>query len=290
MKLWYVDHNQVLQDILKEFEVVDKLEDADRVVLWNDVNAVERGIIALARGKKIPTIVMQHGRKGTSKYYPPFNEEITADRLLVWGESDKEALIEAGRDPKKIRVTGSTVFSHLIPKKEHKGINIVFCPEHWDKEVDENLEIVKKLRQLKKVNIITKLIEVHDPSLYDNPVISDRRKSNHLDICAEVLSTADLVVSVSESTFELMAQTLDIPVVVMSSWQPKAFGGDNRYADYRRVVSEASKQADMDNLLEVIQEQLNNPGELSEYRKQASIDEGGTNLDALKEIKNGIIG
>lgn len=286
MKLFTIDHNQVLQDLKKEFDITSDIDEADAVVLWTDVTFFERAVVNLAQSKKLPVYVMQHGRKGTSRYYPPFNEKIQADKLLVWGEFDRKSLIEAGQDPKKIEVVGQTVLSHLKPRKEHKGTNIVFCPEHWDNPVEENRKTRNKLRQLKGYNIITKIIESQDPKDFDNPIQSTRWEDDHLDICAEVLITADLVVGISESTFELMAQAMDIPVVIMEEWTPKAFGGDERYATYRRVISNASKKATLVTLLDTIKDQLKNPNELKRQRRQVCIDEGGFNFNALEEIKN----
>jgi len=291
MKIFCLDHNQILKEIKKHFEVVTDITKADRVILWNDINAVERGIINYARRLKIPVVVMQHGRRGTSRYYPPFSEPITADKLLVWGEADKQALIDAGQDSNKIKVTGTTVFSELKGRLPHKGVNVVFSPEHWDSPLEENKLVRKKLRQLKGVNIITKLIDSpsHDNLSWDNPIISNRGAEDHLSICADVLSTADLVVGISESTFELMAQYLDIPVVIMDTWYPKPFMGMNQYIAYRRIVSRASKTTDVNNLVKTIQQQLKNPDELKQERAEVVIEEGGANLDALNEIKREII-
>src|SRR3990167_10782583 len=140
MKIWCLDHNSILQDVKKEFQVV-KFKEADIILLWNDVNSVERGIISLAHSQGKKVIAIQHGRRGTSKYYAPIFEKIKADKLLVWGEADRNALIEAGQDPKKIEVVGTTVFKHLKPKEPHEGVNIVFCPEHWDRPVEENIKV-----------------------------------------------------------------------------------------------------------------------------------------------------
>ena len=288
MKIFLIDHNQVLGDIKKEFEITNKIEDADAVILWNDVLPFERSIINLARSLGKKTFVIQHGRWGSSRYFPPFNEKIQVDKLLVWGDFDKRALIEAGQDSKKIEVIGTTIFSRLKPRIKHKGINIVYFPEHWDRPVEENIQVRNELRKLKGVNIITKLIDSpsHDPKHFDNVIYSNRDDDNHIDICASVLSTADIVVGVSESTFGLLAQSLDIPVVIMEEWEPKAFGGDMRYVEgYKRNISPAAKRATMKTLLETIKQQLKNPEELKEERKQVCVDEGGINLDTLALIR-----
>lgn len=272
-------HNSVLDELDYHFEVVDNLKEAKVVVLWNDVGNVERGIIRLARALGKKTLVMQHGRKGTSRYYPPFNEKIQADRLLVWGDFDKRSLIQVGQDERKIRVVGTTILDGLPDRKEHEGTNLVFCPEHWDHDVEENAKVKKKLRKLrskrKNIKITTKIIESHDAKNYDNPVFTNRNSDEHLRVCREVLATADLVVGVSESTFELMAQAMDIPVVIMGDWTPKPCNGDERYKTYRRVISKASKVATIKTLNETILDQLAHPWELQGFRQIAVEQEGG---------------
>ena len=287
-------HNSVFEELDYHFLCVDKIEGCDVVMLWNDVNAFERGVISLARslGKKV--VVLQHGRKGSSRYFPPFNERIKADALLVWGEFDKRSLVDAGQDPQKIRVVGTTVLQDLPEKREHNGINIVFCPEHWDKEVEENSWVKKELRKLryknKAIKVTTKIIESHDPKNYDNPIQTNRNTDEHLRVCGEVLSTCDLVVGVSESTFELMAQAMGIPVVIMSDWIPKSCNGQEGYKTYRRVISKASAATPIKDLNETILAELQDPNRLKEERKKVAIDEGGLGLNTIELIKEAING
>ena len=289
MKIYLIDHNQVLSDIKKEFEITDNIEEADRVVLWTDVIPFLQSVIGLARFLKIPVITIQHGRKGTSRYYPPFSMPIISDKLCVWGEKDKERLVEAGQDESKIEVTGTTIFSHLRGRKPHEGTNIIFSPEHWDREIEENRKTAEELRKMKGVRIITKIIEGNNPKIYDNAVYSNRADETHLDVCCEVLSTADLLVSVGEGTFELLAQALDIPVVIMDEWQPKPFGGDDRYLNYWRFISRAAKRTSLKNLIPTIEQQLKNPDELKKERREVVIEEGGINIkNPLEKIKKAI--
>ena len=284
MKLFYRNHNQILTDIAKEFEVVEEMKDADIVMLWNEVMPGTEALIDEAHrlGKKVFTI--QHGRRGSSRYFPPFNQKIISDKLLVWGELDKKRLVDAGNPKEKIDVIGTTIFSHLKGRTPHEEINIVFSPDHWDKEIPENIAVRDELRKLKGVNIITKIIDGQEPALYDNPVQSNRKDLNHLDICADVLSKADLVVSVAEGTFELLAQSLDIPVVTVEDWKPKEFGGDTRYLAYSRHISPSAKRTKLKNLIKTIEEQLANPDELKQERRDACILEGGIHLSPVEEI------
>lgn len=269
--LW--EHNSVLSPFIEHTKNIDE---ADTLIVWNDIYPTERTLIDYARkwGKK--TYVMQHGRRGSSRYHKPFYQPIYADKMLVWGEADKKALLEAGHSSDRIEVVGTPIFKKLKERVVHKGINIVYSPEHWDRPLEENLKVRDELRKLKGVKITTKLI--HSPSHqeeYDNPVRTNVSDKDHLEKCIDVLKWADLVVGISESTFELLAQAMDIPVVIMEEWEPKAFGGDTRYVDYRRVISRASKRATMKTLLEVIKHQLKNPDELRKERTEVVLEDGG---------------
>ena len=294
MKIILRSFNQVISDLGKHFETTTDIFQAERVVLWNDVMPTEKSIIEFAHSLKRPVIVVQHGRHGTSRYYPPFNEPILADKLCVWGERDKKVLVDNNHPAQKIEVCGTPIFSYLKPRIKHEGINIVFYPEHWDREVSENKAVAKELRKLrwknKNIKIITKIIDGHNPDDYDNPVSSVRTANNHLDICVDVLTKADVVVGIEEGTFGLLAQAMDIPVVIMEEWSPKAIGGDERYKTYWRRISEGSKRAILKNLNETILRQLENPDELKEERKIACIQDGGIDIEnPIEKIVNVII-
>lgn len=282
-------HNSVFVELEKHLDIVPSINQCDTVLLWNDVNPFERGIIQLAKSKGKKTVVLQHGRKGTSKYYPPFNEKIQADKLLVWGDYDKRSLEGAGQDISRIRVVGAPVLHGLPHRREHDGINIVFCPEHWDTDVEENSWVKKELKKLqykhKNIKVITKIIESHDPKKYENPIQTNRNSPDHLATCMDVLSTADLVVGVSESTFELIAQAMDIPVVIMEEWVPKTCNGDERYKTYKRVISGGAAKSTAKDLIKTIIFHLENPDTLQAERRGAAIDEGGVGLDTFELIK-----
>jgi len=268
------EHNPILSCANLPF--TKNIDEADTLIVWNDIYPLERKIIDYARKRGIKAYVMQHGRRGSSQYYPPFSKQIYADKLLVWGEADKKALMEAGHPESKLQVVGTPILSKIKQRVPHKGINIVFSPEHWDRPLKENIQTRDELRKLKGVKIITKLINSKShKEEYDNPVITDVSQETHLEKVIDTLKWADLVVGISESTLELLAQAMDIPVVIMEEWEPKSFGGDPRYANYRRVISRASKRATIKTLLEVIKQQLKHPDELKQERKEVVLEEGG---------------
>lgn len=299
MKILLFDYNNVLADVAqalhdKGHELLEHdgkestFKKADVIVVWNETAiGLWRDWILEARkaGKRV--VLVQHGRRGTSRIFPPFNEELVSDVVCVWGENDRKRLESCGVPSEKIKVTGTPIFRHLKPRNKHKGINVVFSPEHWDIDVVENVIVRGQLAKLKGVNIITKLLaDSHNPHEYQNPVISDRTSPEHLSIVASVLAEADVVVAISESTFELMAQMLDIPVVIADIWIPKACNGDDRYKDYHREYSDACLRVkDISRLNEAILQTLKSPEHLRNERKEIIIGDGGINIeDPIAEI------
>lgn len=298
MNILLFNFNNVLTDV--EEELVKRghtllpmnghsstIKKADLIIVWNETELGGwAGMIREFRklGKKV--ILVQHGRRGTSRIYPPFNEKLNSDVVCVWSKNDKERLMSVGVSEERIRITGTTIFQHLKPRVKHDGFNVVFSPEHWDKDVAENLIVADELRKLKGVNIITKTLKGNQvEALYDNVVSSERNSKDHLEIVADVLSKADLIVAISESTFELLAESLDIPVVIADCWIPKACDGDDRYKEYHREYSNACAKVPLSELNKTIMTHLKHPELLHEERKQIIIDDGGTDIEnPLEEI------
>ncbi len=222
-KIYLIDYNSVLKSLSNEFELVDDWVKAEAVVVGQDIRGENVDIVANANLLGIPTVVVEHGLRSYKDYLPPIGKTLLATKLLVWGPMGRERMISGGYDPDTIKVVGTTIFDSLKPREKHDGFNVLFVPLHWDREIAENLEVAKALRKINNIKVITKIVDGQSGKHYDNPVLSHRDASDHLKICAEVLSKADVVVSLFESTFEFMAYYLDIPVVVVDHWRPKMF-------------------------------------------------------------------
>ena len=269
-------HN--VTNITKDLKEFKKL---DRMVTWNEVRSFGNDkIIEKANKIGIGTVLLQHGRRGTSRIYPPFNEGLLCQKVCVWGENDKKRLMEVGTPEDRIFVCGTPLFKHLKPRVKHEGINVVFCPEHWGEEVPENVIVAGTIRRLKGVKITTKVLEgEHNLNQYDNVVVSHRNTPEHLEIVASVLSTADVIVCISESTFELLAESLDIPVVVADIWQRKSCLGDERFKNFGLSYSDACvKVKDITKLNDAIMYAIKHPEHLREERKNIAIMDGGIKI------------
>jgi len=274
---------------------------ADVIVVWQETELGGwRETIEMWQRAKKRVVLVQHGRRGVSRIYHPFNEELISDQLCVWGENDVKRMTECGVPRERVFLTGTPIVKHVLPKIPHEGINIVFAPEHWEKEVAENFIVRNALRKFvksrwpwqKKVKIISKILKgEHDPHNYDNSVVSNRLQPGHLDVAVETLRRADAVVAISESTFELLAEIMDVPVIIADIWVPKACGGDPRYKDFKHQFSPACERVkDMNQLGKVIMKHVSNPQLLRKERAEIGILDGGTDIsDPIENIVNVIL-
>ncbi|MEN4010846.1 MAG: glycosyltransferase [Bellilinea sp.] len=292
-KLFLENYNNVLTKTKSYFEIVEKIEFADAVVVWNDVLPEYRELLTKSALLGKPSLVMQHGLRATREYAVPYNKPLFSDRIMVWGPKDKQRLTNAGVEQERIIVTGSEIFDRFnnLEKLPHNGKNIVFAPMHWYEDLDENLMVASQLRRLcaedNRFNIITKVVDSKNSEYYDNPVSSIAHEPNHLDVCASVLTRADLVVSVTESTFEFLAYMLDIPVIVVDVWKPKYHMDRLFIKNINADISKACLLVPIERLGEAIYRTLEEPKKLSPERKNALYDEaaiGWDNKSAVERI------
>lgn len=277
-RIFLLDHNQVLEDVKDCFQLVDNWYEAEAVVVWQDIREDYIELVANANLTGIPTVVMQHGLRASREYNSYYQKPLLAKKIMVWGPKDKERIMTSGISADRIEVTGTTIFDHLIPKKKHDGFNVVFVPIHWDKEVEENYEIAKILNNIRGVNLKTKLIEGLDASHYKNVIRSNRDSRDHLKIIANLLGETDLLVSLTESTFEFLAYKLDIPVIVVDEWKPKYFLGEM----YEKLeYSNAAIKVKYSDLEKTIFKVLNNLSIKSAERKKVLFEEAGVGFNKI---------
>jgi hypothetical protein len=279
----------VIPELKKHHELIEDYKKADKLVVWCESKRngwADRIEYAQKKGKEV--ILYQQGIWAFDWVRPPFSEPIISDTLCVWGEEDKRRLIKYGTPAEKIKVTGSPLIKHLKPRVPHEGKNVVFALEHWNvrEDVPENLIVASELRKLEGVKVWTKgLFNENQTRIFQNPIETDRFNPNHLQQVAEVLSTADLVVGITESTFQFLAECLDIPVIIADIWIPRERGGDKRYLDFYPNFSNGVTKVPLKDLNKEIYKQLKHPEIKREERKQSAIDNGGINLpDPVKTL------
>ena len=278
-KIYSTEHNGVMEDINKHFTVVQNIEEAEVVVLWQDVVGFCKSFAHLAKsmGKKI--VVIQHGLSAVDDYGPPNFYELLADKICVWSQNDVDMLKMFKISPKKYELTGTTIWSHLKPKEKHEGVNVLFKPAHWDTELEENFIIRDALRHIKGINVTTKIHESQrlGSDDFDNIVFSNRELPGHLDICGEVLAKTDIMVGIaSEGTLGLLGYGKDIPLIIPDIWQPKRF---LNASTPEMKYSEACQLVKLEDLEKAIKNAIEHPEFKREERARVVEYYGGISIE-----------
>lgn len=284
VKYFIRDHNNVLRDLREAVGSVNQVGDAEVVVLWQDVIGKELRFSNEAKEMGIPLFVMEHGYLASQEYGYMRHSKIK-DKLMVWGDKARRLLMEVGTPEDKVIVTGSTIHSHMPEKSKSQGKRVLFCPIHWDGDIQENRDIADKL---KGFEVRTKILHEHGLD-YQSPVISNRHGDGHLEEIGVILKETDILVSNRESTFETLALAMDIPVVVVNHWHTKDLNGV-RYTDINKWDSDASAKATLDTLSDVVKRELKYPERLAKERNQFRLDSLGYNMEgtALERILGAI--
>ena len=263
MKIYINNFNGIFDGLVSKIgkDLTTDWRQADTVVLWQDVMGELESIASQAKmmGKRV--IVAEHGLLSINDYIPPLNCPMIADTFMAWGEWTKRWLInETKIDPEKIVVTGTLLTNKIIPRRTHARKRVLFAPRHWDRELDENLEVADELRKC-GYDVYSKLLKgENNLERYPHPMSTDRQNFNHIETCFEVLSWADVVVGVGEGTFGALAHLMDIPYISVDNWMEKDLLGKTYTRDeFVRQISPAAIQVPIESLNKQIELCIKDP-------------------------------
>lgn len=245
IKITVINWNDVIPDLSDVFVVkgfpVNVLQ-SDAIIVSDDIHPRSKRACGIARKQGIPSFVMQHGRNA-SDHYTRYNRDIIADYFLAWGENDVTQAIEGGWAKDKVIRIGSPI---LQDKCEYKpdGKTVVFAPIHYELPVSldlrnrrEGMEIWEVLQGMKGIEPVAKLLaNEHDIKDYSGyKFVTNRQERGHIkEVYEKLLSKASCVVCNIDSTFDLLAYSMDIPVVRFKDTTLDMYPADNFSAS--RVV------------------------------------------------------
>jgi len=140
--------------------------------------------------------------------------------------------------------------------------------------------------------LIAKITDAHDKKLYMGDVVSTTTvNKTHVIDSIKVLQMMDCVVGIEEGTFQLLAMAMDIPVVMISGFKYREYGGID-YSSVEQVHTKASRWTDLAHLEKVIDYEMKYPERLRKQREQVVKEElwdGETNpteniIKVIKEV------
>jgi hypothetical protein len=291
MKIYLENFNGIFDGLVSKIgkDLTTDWREADTIVLWQDVIGGLESVATQAKmmGKRV--IVAEHGLLSINDYLPPLNRPIVADTFMAWGAWTKAWLVNKAKiAPERIVVTGTLLTDKLIPRREHEDKRVLFTPRHWDKELRENLEVADELKKC-GYTVFSKLLEgENNPQNYPHPISSDRQELNHIEMCFEVLSWADVVVGVGEGTMGALAHLMDIPYISVDNWIEKdLLGKTYSRKEFNSQISPACHQVPLNKLNGWIDWEIKHPGmyelEREKFRKEC-LNYPGDPLKRMLEV------
>ena len=301
--VYFRDHHSILKNVIPNFRSV-KPEKAKAFVLWADSFGPAREMAEYGKKLGKPVIIVQHGRNSVREYLPPLNYSPIADKLCVWGTRDYEMLINAGISKERVALTGAPIFDGLSRERnKHDGINILFAPMHWDKEMEENISLhntlINIINDIKGVRLTTKLLKkYHDISKYKGNVIAtDLKDKNLLDDIFALMRKTDILITNDTGTFELIAMYFNIPIIYHDNIKPREFmDTDQKTMEEFYEKCRSPKAVDIakniNNIASLIKANISYPDRLKADREKELLECAAVGLlkNPAKNIGNVILG
>lgn len=273
MKVAVLNWNAVVPDLSKYFEVIDGADflQADAIIATHDANSTQAAMARTAKEYGIPVFILQHGRFAASDYLYNGRKPM-GDYFLAWGESDADMAIKGGWKKEQVIVVGAPPLMDWV-KPKPDGKTVVFAPAHIEAlqsrnaaNDNESLELWERIRNIKGISPVIKLLAGEHPEelIHGNKFITNRNEAGHIQKTYQwLLRRTSCVVSQAEGTFELLAYSMDIPVVRMNI--------------YRNDFHEWNTAADVcgEGLELAVKRALKNPEHNREKRREIVEQEGG---------------
>ena len=282
MKITVINWNDIIPNMTDVFTVCrhpTEIRHTDALVISDDTTFMGIKACKIAKEHGVPSFIVQHGRNAASDY-SVHKKNIIADFFLAWGYEDVEQAIEGGwtRD-RVIRIGCPAFVDRCTPEPD--GKTVVFVPIHRELELEvnernskEGIAVWKVLLEMEGIAPIAKLLrDEHNFDHYpQEKFITRRSDEGHVKrIYRELLRPASCVVSLLEGTFELLAYSMDIPVVRLDALYPAS------------LPYTAETIHSINDIEKAVKEALINPQKDREMRRRVVIARGGIESDNPKE-------
>lgn len=272
MKAVLTNFNSITEPLINCFELspiaslVDKKDPPQALVVWNDMLQDFHMMCVVANQNNILSFLVQHGKGGMRDYLDGLHAPI-ANVAFVWSEEDKKTAVKGGWKEDAVFIVGAPWFHYRPEKETQKGL-VVFDAVHWDKEVEENYIAWDALNQIPGITPVAKLIEGHIAEKFPGKVVQTHRGMiGHLQQTFDLLKKAEVLVCMMEGTMELLAYSLDIPVIFLKEFKHTKINFATYQGEEDCLPSPACVETDLEHLAETIERLRKNPSEKEQERR-----------------------
>jgi hypothetical protein len=280
MRAVIVNFNGILDplyDTFEQAELKELIEDKkpDCLITWTDYPADFKMLCLIALQNGVPTFMVQHGRRAMRDYWTHQGDP-TSVACFVWGGQDREDAIAGGWHPHQVFRIGAPWLIYKPERKEEKGL-IVYDAPHWHIDTMESKKTWAALKKIKGIRPIVKLIspsEQKRTNYLGEQLLTFRDQPGHIEATYKLLARASAVVCMMESTLELMAISLGVPVIHVKGFKHKKLAGTWQGVE-DTVPGKGSLACDIDGLDDAIRTVMDNPTLLADEARQRLLADAG---------------
>lgn len=227
-----LNFNDILTPLYSTFElaqltdITEKDKKPDCLITWTDYPQDSKMLCLAALQHGVPTFMVQHGRRAMRDYWTHRGEPASL-AAFVWGEKDREDAIEGRWHPTRIFRVGAPWFAYRPERQEERGLVIYDVP-HWNIDTIEAKKTWTALKQIPGIRPIAKMIspsEQKQNNYLGEQCMTYRNEPGHIEATFDLVKRASAVVCMMESTLELMAISLGIPVIHVKGFKHKELAG-----------------------------------------------------------------
>ena len=166
-----------------------------------------------------------------------------------------------------------------------KELEKIWRPSVFDGDETLGEHTIPYMNICNNLRLISKLTPMHDKALYSGSVVQTNVVSpTHIADCVKLLTHTSVVVGMVESTFQMLAMAMGIPVVICKEWEFKMYGGKD-YTNCDHIKTKGATYCDLKDLRKVIEGELADPQRLTKERQEVVLREfGDINSDPDKKI------
>lgn len=281
MKAVILNFNGILDPLYNVFEqaeltdITDEKNRPDFLITWTDYPQREKMLCLAALQQGVPTFMVQHGRRAMRDYWTHRGEP-TSVATFVWGEKDKEDAIEGKWHPLRVFRVGAPWFAYRPERKEEKGL-IVYDVPHWNVDTIEAKKTWTAIKKIPGIRPIAKLISPSEQkrnNYIGEQCLTYRAEPGHIEATYDLISRASAVVCMMESTLELFAHSLGVPVIHVKGFKHKELPGTWQGVE-DTMPGKGSYACERDELPQAIKTVMENPTILATEAKERLMEDAG---------------
>ena len=231
--LEFIKEIQLAKELLNKFHF-------SFILLHSEVGPNEKILLQLAKLKKIPTFLLQHGLINDSVDGYDHNVyrgavPAESDHAIVWGKVNEDYFRQIGIPEEKIHTIGTPIYDNLkglnsIDNREGYVLLATSGPTKEDafdltiETIEKNIETIKKIAEIVVSHNKKLIVKLHpSPEEYDpskilrkiNPEIEIIKTGN----IAELIKKCILFIVIDVSTSIIDAHLLRKPVLSVAVWR-----------------------------------------------------------------------